>query len=53
MVEYKAKTATTDRWIYGRYDFVEGYHVIYEKDENGKESPPMIIKYITLEKLNQ
>ncbi|HWL13683.1 MAG TPA: YopX family protein [Ureibacillus sp.] len=41
-VKFRAKTATTDEWVYGHYAFVDGYHVIYE---NGR---PLIIKLNTL-----
>ncbi|MCU5282348.1 YopX family protein [Bacillus cereus] len=30
-INFRAKTATTNGWVYGHYAFVDGYHVIYEK----------------------
>lgn len=32
-IKFRAKTATTQRWAYGHYAFVQGYHVIYEDGE--------------------
>lgn len=32
-IKFRAKTATTNRWVYGHYAFKEGYHVIYEGGE--------------------
>lgn len=47
-MKHRAKAVHTDSWIYGRYEFVEGYHVIYEE---GKENYPIIIRYVTLEEV--
>ncbi|WP_227255766.1 YopX family protein [Bacillus thuringiensis] len=41
-IKFRAKTATTNGWVYGHYAFVDGYHVIYE---NGR---PLIIRLNTL-----
>ncbi|MDR4986176.1 YopX family protein [Bacillus cereus] len=41
-IKFRAKTATTNSWVYGHYAFVDGYHVIYE---NGR---PLIIRLNTL-----
>ncbi len=42
-IKFRAKTATTDSWVYGHYAFVDGFHVMYEGTSN-----PVIIKLNTL-----
>ena len=42
-IKFRAKTVTTDSWVYGHYAFVDGFHVIYEGTSN-----PVIIKLNTL-----
>ena len=41
-IKFRAKTATTNRWVYGHYAFIQGYHVIYEDGE------PFVIVLSTL-----
>lgn len=41
-IKFRAKTATTNRWVYGHYAFIQGYHVIYEDGE------PFVIALNTL-----
>lgn len=42
-IKFRAKTATTNSWVYGHYAYVNGYHVMYEGVIN-----PVIIKHNTL-----
>lgn len=42
-IKFRAKTVTTDSWVYGHYAFVDGFHVMYEGTSN-----PVIIKLNTL-----
>lgn len=47
-MQQRARAVLTNYWVYGRYAFVDGYHVIYEE---GREDRPIIIRYITLEEV--
>ena len=41
-IKFRAKTATTNRWVYGHYAFIQGHHVIYE------DGVPFVIALNTL-----
>lgn len=41
-IKFRAKTVLTNKWVYGHYAFVDGYHVIYEDEK------PLIIKLNTI-----
>lgn len=42
LIKFRAKEVLSDRWVYGNYAILDGYHVIYEDER------PLIIKYTTL-----